>query len=74
MPRLRIEPGSVGIGGISTGVILSSPLADGKYIGRTPLALFWSVTSEQPSLLQAEIKIYFEPISYEAFMAWEEQA
>lgn len=73
MPRLRIEPGSVGIGGNQTGVYPIVSPGGWQIIGRTPLALF-RPSHEQPSLLQAGDQVYFEPISYEAFMAWEEQA
>ncbi|MGG4144186.1 5-oxoprolinase subunit PxpB [Paenibacillus algorifonticola] len=72
-PRLRIEPGSVGIGGKQTGVYPIVSPGGWQIIGRTPVALF-RPAHEQPSLLRAGDQVNFEPISHEAFIAWEEQA
>ena len=67
-PRVRIEPGSVGIGGAQTGVYpLASP-GGWRLIGRTPLALY-DPDREQPVFYQAGDLIRFVPINREEFAA-----
>ncbi|MGO4371246.1 5-oxoprolinase subunit PxpB [Paenibacillus sp. MCAF20] len=61
VPRLRVEAGSVGIGGGQTGVYpLASP-GGWQLIGRTPVKLFDAQRSE-PSLLRAGDTVRFVPV------------
>ena len=65
-PRLRIPPGSVGIGGQQTGVY-SLPTPGGwSLIGRTPLTLF-DPAREPASLLATGDVVRFTPIDRAAF-------
>lgn len=62
VPRLRIPAGSVGIGGVQTGVYpLDSP-GGWQLIGRTPLNLY-DPNREEPVLCRAGDRIRFVPIS-----------
>lgn len=66
MPRLRITPGSVGIGGRQTGVY-SLPTPGGwSLIGRTPLTLF-DPARRPASLLATGDVVRFEPIDRKRF-------
>jgi len=68
-PRMRVPAGSVGIGGMQTGVY-SLPTPGGwQLIGRTPLALF-AVDREAPALLQVGDEVKFRAISAEEFSRW----
>lgn len=61
-PRVRIEPGSVGIGGAQTGIYpLASP-GGWRLIGRTPVRLYDPERSE-PVFYQAGDYIRFVPIT-----------
>lgn len=65
-PRVRIEPGSVGIGGAQTGVYpLASP-GGWRLIGRTPLDLY-DPRREEPVFYQAGDYIRFKPVSRAEF-------
>lgn len=65
-PRVRIEPGSVGIGGKQTGIYpLASP-GGWQLIGRTPVTLYDS-DRETPVLYEAGDRIRFVPISRAEF-------
>ncbi len=61
-PRLRVAPGSVGIGGAQTGIYpLASP-GGWQLIGRTPVKLF-DLAAESPALLRAGDRVRFVPIN-----------
>jgi KipI family sensor histidine kinase inhibitor len=61
-PRVRIEPGSVGIGGSQTGIYpLASP-GGWRLIGKTPVDLY-DPKREEPIFYQAGDYIRFRPIS-----------
>jgi inhibitor of KinA len=63
-PRKEIPPGSVGIGGVQTGIYpLRSP-GGWNLIGRTPLKLF-DPAENPPALLQAGDHVRFRPITRE---------
>lgn len=61
-PRLSIPMGSVGIGGLQTGIYSIESPGGWQIIGRTPLSLFQAGESS-PSLLCAGDKVRFRPIS-----------
>jgi inhibitor of KinA len=68
VPRKKIPPGSVGIGGAQTGIYpLRSP-GGWNLIGRTPLKLFDS-TKDPPSLLRPGDRVRFRAITREEFQA-----
>lgn len=68
-PRVKVPAGSVGIGGMQTGVY-SLPTPGGwQLIGRTPLTLF-EVDREEPALLQVGDEVKFRAISPEEFSRW----
>lgn len=60
-PRLRIPPGSVGIGGRQTGVYALPTPGGWSLIGRTPLTLF-DPSREPASLLATGDVVRFDPI------------
>ena len=71
-PRVRIEPGSVGIGGKQTGIYpLASP-GGWQLIGRTPVILY-DAKRETPVLYEAGDRIRFVPISKKEFDALDER-
>ncbi len=65
-PRLRVEAGSVGIGGDQTGVYPVPSPGGWQIIGRTPLRIF-DPQSEQPFAAEPLDKIKFIPISAEEY-------
>ena len=70
VPRKEIPPGSVGIGGVQTGIYpLRSP-GGWNLIGRTPLKLF-DPTNNPPTLLSPGDRVRFRTISREEFVAFE---
>lgn len=72
VPRTRIEPGSVGIGGAQTGVYpLASP-GGWQIIGRTPIRPY-DPNREQPILYAAGEYLRFIPITIEEYTAIETQ-
>ncbi|GAA4708076.1 5-oxoprolinase subunit PxpB [Brevibacillus fulvus] len=72
-PRLRIEAGSVGIGGSQTGVYPIESPGGWQLIGKTPLRLF-RPEHEPPTLLQAGDTVRFRAITREEFDRWQEVA
>src|SRR5690348_14665222 len=67
-PRVAVPAGSVGIGGIQTGIYpLVSP-GGWQLIGRTPLRLF-DPARERPTLLAVGDRVCFRPIASEDFAA-----
>ncbi len=72
VPRTRIEPGSVGIGGAQTGIYpLASP-GGWQIIGRTPLKPY-DPDRENPILYAAGEYLRFVPITPEEYTAIEAQ-
>jgi KipI family sensor histidine kinase inhibitor len=67
-PRVRVEAGSVGIGGAQTGVYPLPTPGGWQLIGRTPLRLF-DFAREKPALLRIGDRVKFCPITREEFLA-----
>ncbi|MBS0633342.1 MAG: 5-oxoprolinase subunit PxpB [Verrucomicrobia bacterium] len=68
-PRTSVPAGSVGIGGMQTGVYpLASP-GGWQLIGRTPLALFDAARSPA-ALLRVGDRVKFKAITPEEFLSW----
>ena len=65
-PRVRLEPGSVGIAGGRTGIYTLGGPGGWPIIGRTPLRLFDS-SADDPFGLRAGMGVRFVPISAEQF-------
>ena len=65
-PRVRVPPGSVGIGNNQTGIYSIGSPGGWQIIGRTPLKLF-SPERSRPFLYRAGDKIKFIPITAEKF-------
>ncbi|WP_440115728.1 5-oxoprolinase subunit PxpB [Paenibacillus sp. QZ-Y1] len=70
-PRLRVEAGTVGIGGKQTGVYPIVTPGGWQCIGRTPLSLF-RPSEDPPSLLAAGDRVRFESISLQAYLEMKE--
>jgi inhibitor of KinA len=62
----KVSPGAVGIAGCQTGIYPLETPGGWQIIGRTPMRLF-DATRSQPSLLKANDKVKFEPISLSEF-------
>jgi inhibitor of KinA len=72
-PRTAVPAGTVGIGGVQTGVYpLVSP-GGWNLIGRTPLRIF-DASREAASLLEAGDHVRFRPISRRNFDTWADSA
>ncbi len=65
-PRVRVEAGSVAIGGAQTGIYPSASPGGWRIIGRTPLRLF-DHTRETCCLLAPGDKVHFVPVSRTEF-------
>lgn len=61
-PRLRVPAGSVGIGGVQTGIYPSETPGGWQLIGRTGLALFDPLRSEGPALFAAGDRVRFKAV------------
>lgn len=68
-PRVRVEAGSVGIGGELTGIYPAASPGGWQIIGRTPLNLF-RPEADEPALLHMGDRVRFKPVSREEFAAW----
>jgi inhibitor of KinA len=68
-PRKEVPAGSVGIGGVQTGIYLRSSPGGWNLIGRTPMRLF-NVQNDPPTILQAGDRVRFREISREEFDAF----
>jgi inhibitor of KinA len=69
VPRTTVPAGSVGIGGVQTGVYpLPSP-GGWNLIGRTPVALF-APDRDPPTLLHIGDRVRFVPITLDEFREW----
>ncbi len=69
-PRMTIPKGSIGIGGIQTGIYSLESPGGWQIIGRTPLS-FFDVHQTPPSEIQQGVKLEFQKISEETFKALE---
>jgi inhibitor of KinA len=67
-PRTQVPAGSVGIGGVHTGIYPAPSPGGWNLVGRTPIRLF-DVASDQPALLQAGDRVRFKAITAEQFRA-----
>ncbi|WP_433749944.1 5-oxoprolinase subunit PxpB [Paenibacillus amylolyticus] len=67
-PRLRVEAGTVGIGGKQTGIYPVDTPGGWQCIGRTPLRLF-RPGENVPSLLAAGDRVRFEQITMQDYLA-----
>ena len=65
-PRLKVEKGSVAIGGQQTGVYPVSSSGGWNIIGKTPIS-FFNINNSQPTFLKSGDKIKFVSISKEEF-------
>ncbi|YCI22917.1 5-oxoprolinase subunit PxpB [Paenibacillus sp. Z3-2] len=72
-PRLRVEAGTVGIGGKQTGIYPVDTPGGWQCIGRTPLRLF-RPDEHVPSLLAAGDRVRFEQITMQEYLElkWKE--
>ena len=68
-PRLNVAAGSVGIGGVQTGIYPLATPGGWQIIGRTPLTLFRPGEAE-PALLRVGDKVKFRAITPEEFAQW----
>jgi inhibitor of KinA len=67
-PRVRVPPGSVGIGGVQTGIYPFETPGGWNLIGRTPLRLF-NPLARPPAFLQAGDRVRLLEITPEEFGA-----
>lgn len=67
-PRVRLEPGSIGIAGGRTGIYTLPGPGGWQIVGRTPLRLF-DAGAEQPFRLRAGMRVRFVAISDSEFDA-----
>jgi len=67
-PRVRLEPGSIGIAGGRTGIYTLPGPGGWQIVGRTPLRLF-DTEAEPPFLLHAGMRVRFVAISAAEFDA-----
>lgn len=65
-PRLRVAKGSVGIGGVQTGIYPQESAGGWQIIGRSPIECF-DLKQEPPCFAQAGDRIQFEAISKEQY-------
>ncbi len=65
-PRTKVPAGSVGIGGIQTGIYAVESPGGWQLIGRTPLRLF-DLRRQPPSFFQAGDYARFYPIGEKEF-------
>lgn len=62
-PRVQVPAGSVGIGGVQTGVYPTATPGGWSIIGRTPIRLFRPENETEPVRLQAGDKVRFQAIT-----------
>ena len=72
-PRLRVEPGSVGLTGKQTAIYPLPRPGGWNIIGRTPLRVF-DADREQPALMAPGDRVKFVPIGSEEFDRLERSA
>ena len=71
-PRVRVEKGSVGIGGEQTGVYPSDNAGGWNIIGKSPID-FFNIENEQPCFARAGDRIQFFPVSFSQFYQIEKE-
>jgi KipI family sensor histidine kinase inhibitor len=67
-PRVRLDPGSIGIAGGRTGIYTLPSPGGWQIVGRTPMRLF-DGGAEQPFVLRAGMRVRFAAIGTEEFGA-----
>ena len=67
-PRVRLEPGSIGIAGGRTGIYTLAGPGGWQIVGRTPLKLFDAGAAE-PFVLRAGTRVQFVAVSEAEFVA-----
>jgi len=72
-PRRLVPAGSVGIGGVQTGIYPSATPGGWNIIGRTPAELF-DAARREPALLRAGDRVKFRAVPPEEFAALRENA
>lgn len=72
-PRLRVEPGSVGLAGAQTGIYPSAAPGGWQILGRTPIKLF-DPTKEDPFLCKPGDRVKFYPMSQSEFEQWPDES
>ena len=71
-PRMRLQPGSIGIAGGRTGIYTLPSPGGWQIVGRTPMTLF-DAAAEQAFRLRAGMRVRFVAMSTEEFdAAWAE--
>lgn len=65
-PRLRVEKGSVGIGGEQTGIYPHESAGGWNIIGRSPID-FFNISMNQPCFAKAGDRVQFESVSLNVF-------
>ncbi|MDT7832377.1 5-oxoprolinase subunit PxpB [Flavobacteriaceae bacterium S356] len=71
-PRLRVEKGAVGIGGVQTGVYPQDSAGGWNIIGKSPID-FFDVTKTQPSFAKAGDRVKFQSIDLAVFKKIQEE-
>lgn len=71
-PRLKVEKGSVAIGGKQTGIYPQTSAGGWQIIGRSPIP-FFDATKNPPCFAESGDKIQFAPVSREEFFEIENQ-
>ncbi len=66
-PHIKVEKGSVGIGGQQTGIYTMDSPGGWYIIGKTPIS-FFDANLKEPCFLKAGDKIKFESISYKQYL------
>ena len=72
-PRLSVPKGSVGIGGVQTGVYSVDSPGGWRLIGRTPVSLY-DPRKERPALLEAGDRVRFRPVTAAEYAGIEAKA
>ena len=65
-PRLRVQKGSVGIGGEQTGIYPSDSAGGWNLIGKSPID-FFDISKSKPCFAKAGDRIQFEAVTIETF-------
>ncbi|MCF6346986.1 MAG: 5-oxoprolinase subunit PxpB [Flavobacteriaceae bacterium] len=65
-PRLVVEKGSVGIGGVQTGIYPQNSAGGWTIIGKSPIS-FFDITKKEPCFSKSGDKIKFIPISLDEY-------
>lgn len=71
-PRLRVQKGSVGIGGEQTGVYPSDSSGGWNLIGKSPID-FFDISKPQPCFAKAGDRVQFVPIKLDTFYEIEKE-